>query len=270
MLPPMFFGYNTNGLAHHDLFDAVELLAEIGYRGVAITIDHNALPPSRRGILPRPEWQAYHRQQITDCGDCWSGWACDRSSKRRPLPARSADEARADAAFRRPRRRIDFYKYAIDCAAAIGQRLRVALVGRWGLVHFSARRLFCEQTIGRKHGPVPFAEQAMDRLVEGLREVLDYAAARNVAHRFRAGAGNADRLACGRSRSCSAGSMPQLAVDARRGPSPLPRRNADRRNDSPLGAAVGERASRRRAPRRARALDVRRRGDRFPAHLAKL
>ena len=42
---PMFLGYNTNGLAHHDLFDAVELLAEIGYRGVAITIDHNALPP---------------------------------------------------------------------------------------------------------------------------------------------------------------------------------------------------------------------------------
>ena len=29
----MFLGYNTNGLAHHELFDAVELLAEIGYRG---------------------------------------------------------------------------------------------------------------------------------------------------------------------------------------------------------------------------------------------
>ena len=41
----MFLGYNTNGLAHHDLFDAVELLAEIGYRGVAITIDHGALSP---------------------------------------------------------------------------------------------------------------------------------------------------------------------------------------------------------------------------------
>ena len=42
----MFLGYNTNGLAHHDLFDAVELLAEIGYRSVAITIDHGALPPT--------------------------------------------------------------------------------------------------------------------------------------------------------------------------------------------------------------------------------
>ena len=36
----MLLGYNTNGLAHHDLFDAVELLADIGYRSVAITIDH--------------------------------------------------------------------------------------------------------------------------------------------------------------------------------------------------------------------------------------
>src|ERR1035437_6337149 len=42
----MFLGYNTNGLAHYDLFDAIELLAEIGYRGVAITIDHTALPPN--------------------------------------------------------------------------------------------------------------------------------------------------------------------------------------------------------------------------------
>ena len=41
----MLLGYNTNGLAHHDLFDAVELLADIGYRSVAITIDHNAIPP---------------------------------------------------------------------------------------------------------------------------------------------------------------------------------------------------------------------------------
>ena len=41
----MLIGYNTNGMAHHDLFDAVRLLADIGYGGVAITIDHTALPP---------------------------------------------------------------------------------------------------------------------------------------------------------------------------------------------------------------------------------
>ena len=42
----MLLGYNTNGLAHHDLFAAVELLAEIGYRSVAVTIDHGVLSPN--------------------------------------------------------------------------------------------------------------------------------------------------------------------------------------------------------------------------------
>ena len=41
----MLLGYNTNGLAHHDPLDAIELLAGIGFRSVAITIDHGVLSP---------------------------------------------------------------------------------------------------------------------------------------------------------------------------------------------------------------------------------
>ena len=41
----MLLAYNTNGLAHHDLLDAIRLLADIGYQGVAITLDHGALNP---------------------------------------------------------------------------------------------------------------------------------------------------------------------------------------------------------------------------------
>ena len=44
----MFLGYNTNGLAHHDLFDAVDLVADMGYRGIAITVDHGVLSPYDR------------------------------------------------------------------------------------------------------------------------------------------------------------------------------------------------------------------------------
>lgn len=41
----MRIGYNTNGFAHHRLEDAIEILAEIGYRSVAITVDYHALNP---------------------------------------------------------------------------------------------------------------------------------------------------------------------------------------------------------------------------------
>jgi sugar phosphate isomerase/epimerase len=34
------FGYNTNGFAHHKLEDALELIADCGYRGVALTLDN--------------------------------------------------------------------------------------------------------------------------------------------------------------------------------------------------------------------------------------
>ena len=69
----MRLGYNTNGLAHHKLFDAVRLLAEIGYESVAITIDHNALPPyaqpTRRAAV------------ASGCGDCSTNCGCGRSSR---------------------------------------------------------------------------------------------------------------------------------------------------------------------------------------------
>ena len=39
----MYFGFNTNGLAHHAFEDAVSLLSQIGYDGIAITLDHDLI-----------------------------------------------------------------------------------------------------------------------------------------------------------------------------------------------------------------------------------
>jgi len=151
----MFLGYNTNGLAHHDLFDAVTLLAEIGYRGVAITIDHGALSPRDPNVwkqvseLKRLLKKLGMRSVIETGGR----FLLDPRVKHEPTllsPERQ--------------RRIDFYKHAVDCAA----ELESDCVSLWS---------------GALHEPLSH-DAAMDRLVEGLRETLDYAAARNVAIGF--------------------------------------------------------------------------------------
>ena len=41
MLP----GYNTNGFAHHKIEDALQIIAELGYRSIAFTLDYSTFDP---------------------------------------------------------------------------------------------------------------------------------------------------------------------------------------------------------------------------------
>jgi sugar phosphate isomerase/epimerase len=45
MTPGLRFGYGTNGFANHRLADALAVIADLGYAGVALTLDHDHVDP---------------------------------------------------------------------------------------------------------------------------------------------------------------------------------------------------------------------------------
>ncbi|PWU53748.1 xylose isomerase, partial [Micromonospora globispora] len=57
---PLRFGYGTNGFANHRLVDALAVIADLGYQGVALTLDHDHLDPFAPGLARRVA--AVHRR----------------------------------------------------------------------------------------------------------------------------------------------------------------------------------------------------------------
>ena len=154
----MLLGYNTNGMAHHDLFDAVELLADIGYGSVAITVDHTALSPNARYGRQRTERLRglLEKRKMRSVIETGARFFLNPREKHEPtLVSR-------DPAGRR--RRIDFIKYAVDTAATLGSDC----VSLWS---------------GRPPPEVDRSE-ALVWLVDGLRQVGDYAAQQHVSIAF--------------------------------------------------------------------------------------
>ncbi|MFF3328210.1 sugar phosphate isomerase/epimerase family protein [Streptomyces sp. NPDC002888] len=50
---PLKFGYGTNGFTHHRLNDVLTVLADLGYDGVALTLDHVHLDPYAEDLTRR-------------------------------------------------------------------------------------------------------------------------------------------------------------------------------------------------------------------------
>jgi L-ribulose-5-phosphate 3-epimerase len=149
----MRLGYNTNGLAHHRLTDAIALLAGEGYQSVAITLDSGALDPYEDPtILAR---------QVAKVRSCLDRYGLDRvveTGARYLLnPRKKHDPTLMDPDPARRAVRIDFLRKAIDLACA----LNAGCVSLWS---------------GMLAGPIS-EEEAMERLSAALRPVLHHAEA---------------------------------------------------------------------------------------------
>ncbi len=147
----MRLGYNTNGLAHHRLTDAIDLLADEGFQSVAITLDVGALDP-----YEEPTVLARQLAAVRSCLDRRGLARVVETGARYLLnPRLKHDPTLMDPDPDRRAIRADFLCRAIDIARA----LDAECVSIWS---------------GELKGAIP-EDQAMDRLADALRPVLCHA-----------------------------------------------------------------------------------------------
>lgn len=154
----MRLGYNTNSLAFHRWTDALELLADTGYRSVAITLDHHCLDPYSAELARDVDLMSrllgrFHLSSVIETG---ARFLLNPRVKHEPtLLSPSQDERDL---------RIDFLRRAIDISADLGS----------DAVSFWSGTL--REAIS--------TDAAFERLAAGCAEVIDHAAARGVKLAF--------------------------------------------------------------------------------------
>lgn len=154
----MFLGYNTNGFAHHRLEDAIEIIAELGYKGIAITPDvHNSsyerhLPLSRLGGFRT----GLNRAELRSVVETGARFMLDSRRKHQPTLLNVEETER--------RYRYHFLEACID----IAEQLHSDSVSFWS---------------GTPTDEAPDNER-MSRLVEQCHRLSEYAAAKNVRLAF--------------------------------------------------------------------------------------
>jgi L-ribulose-5-phosphate 3-epimerase len=156
----MRLGYNTNGLAHHRLLDAIDLLADEDYHSVAITLDAGALDPYQD-----PSSLAREVRRVRAALDR-RGLACVIETGARYLlnPYVKHDPTLMDLDPGRRAIRLDFIGRAIDLA----ESLQAESVSLWS---------------GRAHIPID-EESGLDRLSEALKPVLERAERAHISLSF--------------------------------------------------------------------------------------
>lgn len=144
-------GYGTNGFANHRLDEALRVIADLGYTGVALTLDHHHLDPYAEGVDKQVHQVAslLDRLGLRSVVETGARYLLDPTRKH--YPTLVCDE---------PRRRIDFLNRAVRIASDLG----ADCVSFWS---------------GIKPSGVDF-ETAWRRMLDGIGEVLDEADVHNV------------------------------------------------------------------------------------------
>ena len=159
-------GYNTNGLAHHRVLDALELVHALGYEALSITPDVGQLDPFR---LDREE-VARVRRRAEELGleltvETGARFLLDPLRKHHPNLLDPERAARA--------RRVELLGRHVDLAAELG----ASVVALWaGAAPGGA--------VGDRRGAEGAHEELWRRLCEGLVPVLERARAQGVQLAF--------------------------------------------------------------------------------------
>src|SRR5881628_2750638 len=109
----MLLGYNTNGFAHHRLDDALVILAELGYRSVALTLDWHTLNPfepdwQKKAEALRRNLESLRLRSVVESG---ARFLLDPRRKHQPTLISSSPEER--------QWRLDFLCRAVDIASIL-------------------------------------------------------------------------------------------------------------------------------------------------------
>lgn len=108
------FAYNTNGIANHRLDDALDLIADSGYAGVALTLDHHHLDPYAVDFTTNLTRVAKRLRRL-DLGcvvETGARFLLDPRAKHEPTLVSPSADGRA--------RRVDFLDRALGVAAETG------------------------------------------------------------------------------------------------------------------------------------------------------
>lgn len=149
-------GYNTNGLAHHRVTDALRLVADLGYEGLAITPDVGQLDPFGSTPAELDDVRGWAQELGLELA-IETGARFLLDARRKHFPTLLEDEAAARG------RRVDFLRRSVDLARELGARV----VSLW-----SGRAPDGVAWEGAEHGA---RQPLLERLAEGLQVVLEHA-----------------------------------------------------------------------------------------------